>query len=131
LSKFENKLGNKEEDGKISWLKDWRINQYSHYSEYVHNSFFVCVINSYGIFLGDDGTSPLNIWGAEATRIVPTLRQVNDLMYWASMFFLRIIRERYLPIMNESLIEDTEWAEIATLFLMAIEYHTDNLKRFD
>ncbi len=81
LQIFEAKITNNDKLVKKE-LSQFRRSIYTHYSEYTHNSFLTCLVNSYE--RNDDSSASMcyNIWGEKSSRVKKYLNAVADLNFF-------------------------------------------------
>lgn len=94
ISNFETKLGD-------SWSKQWHNRMYSNLSSYVHNDFLSFLTASYYISENEEENMELNVCGGFADRVDITLDQMNGMLFFFGMNFLKIIASDYSDVTKE------------------------------
>lgn len=126
LREFEKEIS---PDGGLGFLSKWREKNYRFYSEYAHSSFFWCYTNNFGHadFDNENKIMPSILWGENATRIFKTLNHLNELMFYVSMVFSKIIGRG--AILKEQIVGEEQrkiWNDAGIIHLITHELYLDN-----
>lgn len=99
IANFEKKLGEE-------WSDDWHKRVYGDLSSYAHNDFLSLLITSYFISEDEDEEMKINICGNFADRVDDTLDQLNGMLFFFGMNFLKIISSKYSDVTKEMICVD-------------------------
>ncbi len=99
IADFEKKLGKE-------WSNDWHTRLYGDLSSYAHNDFLSLLVTSYFIPEDEDEEMKINICGCFADRVDNTLDQLNGILFFVGMNFLKIISSEYSDVTKEMICID-------------------------
>lgn len=99
IANFEKKLG-------TEWSEDWHRRVYGDLSSYAHNDFLSLLVTSYFVPEDEDEEMKINICGSFADRVDDTLNQLNGMLFFFGMNFLKIISSKYSDVTKEMICVD-------------------------
>ena len=99
IADFEKKLGKE-------WSEDWHKRLYEDLSSYAHNDFLSLLVTSYFVPEDEDKEMQINICGCFADRVDNTLDQMNGILFFVGMNFLKIISSKSSDVTIETICID-------------------------
>lgn len=99
IANFEKKLG-------MEWSEDWHKRVYGDLSSYAHNDFLSLLVTSYFIPEDEDEEMKINICGCFADRVDNTLDQLNGILFFIGMNFLKIVSSNHSDVKKEMICID-------------------------
>jgi len=121
---YEHKIARIEPD---SFLNTWRKRNYSNFSSYVHNDFASFLL--YGLALpdSDSGELKFNLWGAYSTRADIIAGNVNALLWYTELFFMRLLTDKDIDFNSDNLCKTDDdkqlWNLASFIGVFAKEYY--------
>jgi len=108
LISFENTFNKSGNDPEADFLIKWRKKSYKFYSEFTHNSFTRCYLDSHVPQKNDNDEDIiiLNLWGTNIARIENVLAPLNDLMFYQVLNYKNISKENLVGEYNHDLWND-------------------------
>ena len=99
IANFEKKLG-------MEWSEDWHKRIYGDLSSYAHNDFLSLLVTSYFVPEDDNKEMKINICGCFADRVDNTLDQLNGILFFIGMNFLKIVSSHHSDVTKETICID-------------------------
>lgn len=96
MLEYEKKLGG-------DFSEDWHERTYKHLSAYVHNDFINCFFSSMSNPTGEDEELKINYAGNFADRVEELLNEMNAILFYTGMNFLKMLIDDDLDIRKEHL----------------------------
>lgn len=99
IEDFEKSLGE-------AWSEDWHNRIYSDLSSYAHNDFLSFLVGAYFVPEDEEEEFKINICGCFADNVDNTLEQLNTILFFVGMNFLKIISSTNIDITKEMICLD-------------------------
>lgn len=100
-SKLKKTLQDYEKHLGESISEDWHCRTYGHLSSYAHNDFLSFFVGAYVISENEEDDMVLNVCGNYADRVDDLLDDMNAILFYTGMCFLKMIGDPVLDVRKE------------------------------
>ena len=97
---YENRISDIESD---SFLNTWRKNSYSKFSSYAHNDFVSFFLYGFALPVDDTDKLELNLWGVISSRVDSITGNINALLWYTELVFIRLLTDKTVDLKKEEL----------------------------